>query len=112
MDHAQRVVEGQLFQQRQNLLRYSVLVEEQRQRIYKLRFDLLTGIKQLSVWQDSHEPQRIAKYRQLVQATTEESVRQAQQQAACILLNQGWSDYLAFVDQLLDHVSLMQKRSE
>lgn len=108
MDHTQRVVEGQLFQQRQNLLRYSVLVEEQRQRIYKLRFDLLTGIKQLSVWQDSIDPHRINKYRQLVRATSQESVSQAQQQAACILLNQGWSDYLDFVDQLLDHVSLMQ----
>lgn len=108
MDHTQRVVEGQLFQQRQNLLRYSVLVEEQRQRIYKLRFDLLTGNKLLSVWQDSIDPHRINKYQQLVQATSQEAVSQAQQQAACILLNQGWSDYLDFVDQLLDHVSLMQ----
>ncbi|NLO34726.1 MAG: accessory Sec system translocase SecA2 [Clostridiaceae bacterium] len=108
MDHTQRVVEGQLFQQRQNLMRYSVLVEEQRKRIYKLRFDLLTGHRQLTVWQDSREPQHVGKYQQLVRATTQETVNQAQQQAACILLNQGWSDYLAFVDQLLDHVSLLQ----
>jgi preprotein translocase subunit SecA len=35
-------------------------------------------------------------------------LQQAQQQAAAILLSQSWSDYLEWVDQLLDHVSLMR----
>ncbi|MEA4890620.1 MAG: accessory Sec system translocase SecA2 [Clostridiaceae bacterium] len=108
MEHTQRVVEGQLFQQRQALARYSALVEEQRQMIYRLRLDILTGRKKLTVWQDSQDDTLAARLKALADETSEQDVRQAQQQAACLILSRNWADYLEGVDTLLNHVSLMR----
>lgn len=143
MDHTQRVVEGQLFQQRQNLLRYAMLVEEQRQIIYKLHHDILTGNKKLTIWQDILDQEetteidnneeiayqegassqedisnqdniplqnhhRILKLNSLMAKISAEELQKAQQQAGAMILGQCWADYLEFVDQLLDHISLMK----
>ena len=100
MAHTQRVVEGQLFQQRQNLLRYAMLLEEQRRIIYKLHHDILTGIKKLNIWQEAGLPEGIDE--------DSADMQQAQQHAGAIVLSRCWADYLEFVDQLLDHVSLIK----
>lgn len=103
VDHTQRVIEGQLYQQRLNLTRYTVLVEEQRAMIHQLHLDLITGRKKLEIWQQSRPDQVQA----LMAATSAEQLQQAEQQAGALLLNQGWADYLSAVEQLLGHVSSM-----
>jgi preprotein translocase subunit SecA len=104
IDHTQRVVEGQLFQQRQALARYSLLVEEQRRLIHQLRQDFLTGAKRLEIWQSEAPLQTAA----LMRATSADDMQKAQQTAGALLLGQGWADYLELVDQLLDHVAMMR----
>lgn len=137
VDHTQRVVEGQLFQQREALTRYSRLVDEQRSLIYKLHQGILTGEKVMTVWQNSQDERVAACLERLARAVSQSGraddgqsldrpasgpqaprsagkyqlppvLQQAQQQAAAILLGQSWSEYLEWVDQLLDHVSLMR----
>ena len=113
VNHTQRVVEGQLFQQREALTRYSRLVEEQRSLIYRLHQDILTGKKEITVWQDSDDAEIAACLARLAGDLADDDpgstiLRQVQQQAAAILLSQSWADYLEWVDQLMDHVSLMR----
>jgi len=104
VDHTQRVVEGQLYQQRLNLARYSQLVDDQRQLIHRLHADIVTGRKQLTIWQE----QSAELAAEIVRQTSESELAQAQQQAGARLLNQGWADYLEYIEQLLNHVSLMR----
>lgn len=104
VEHTQRVVEGQLYQQRQALGRYSLLVEEQRRLIHTLHEDVLTGRKTLGIWQTEAPGQTAA----LVQQTSASELQQAEQKAGAMLLSRGWADYLELVDQLMDHVSLMR----
>ncbi len=102
--HTQRVIEGQLYQQRKSLLKYTMLVEAQRQQIHRLRTDLVTGRETLRIWQD-RRPERCET---LAADTSPETLATAQRQAGAMLLGQGWSDYLEGVERLLDHVSLMR----
>ena len=104
VNHTQRVVEGQLFQQRQALGRYSQLVEDQRRMIHQLHEDILTSRKILTIWQDS-DP---GLYEELLRKVSAAEIRRAQQQAGAMMLSQGWADYLELVEQLLDHVSMMR----
>ena len=102
--HTQRVMEGQLYQQRQSLSKYSVLVEEQRQQIHQLREDLVSGRETLRIWQ-SGRPERCES---LIAASSESEFVTAQQQAGVMVINRNWSDYLELVERLLDHISLMR----
>ena len=104
VQHTQKVVEGQQYQQRLALSRYSLLIEEQRRLIHQLRADVLTGRKVLTIWQDQAAEQ-VAELNSQVSAA---AIQQAEQQAGALLLSQDWADYLELVDQLLDHVSLMR----
>ena len=104
VDHTQRVVEGQLYQQRLALARYSMLVEDQRLLIHKLRQDVLNKRKILTIWQDMAADRTAG----LVRETSEDEVARAQQHAGALLLSQGWVDYLELIEQLLNHVNLMR----
>ena len=98
------MIEGQLYQQRQSLSKYSVLVEEQRQQIHQLREDLVSGRETLRIWQDGR-PERCEA---LAAASSEVEFLAAQQQAGVMVINRNWSDYLELVERLLDHISLMR----
>lgn len=102
--HTQRVIEGQLYQQRKSLLKYSVLIEEQRRQIHRLHEDLVTGRETLRIWQDRN-PERCSV---LTAAVGPEELSAAQRQAGALLLNQGWADYLEGVERLLDHVPIVR----
>jgi len=104
VDHTQRVVEGQLYQQRLTLARYSQLVDDQRLLIHQLHEDIVFGRKALTVWQDQ-APEAAA---EVERQTSAEEVARAQRQAGARLLSEGWADYLEYVEQLLDHISLMR----
>ncbi|HAL73792.1 MAG TPA: accessory Sec system translocase SecA2 [Clostridiales bacterium] len=104
VDHTQRVVEGQLYQQRLNLTRYSQLVDDQRQLIHRLHADIVTGRKQLTIWQE----QSAELAADLARQTSDGELSRAQHLAGARLLNLGWADYLEYVEQLLNHVSLMR----
>ncbi len=102
--HTQRVIEGQLFQQRQIMGRYFILVEEQRHLIHKLHEDILTGKKVLAIWQDYAKDRDLTVFSNVPAA----EIFRAQQQSGAMLLSRGWADYLELVEQLLDHVNLMR----
>ncbi len=104
VDHTQRVVEGQLYQQRMSLERYTMLVEDQRRLIHKLRQDMLSGQKRLSIWQEL-AGEAVEK---LTRQTSADEVARAQQQAGALLISRGWADFLELVEELTDHISLMK----
>lgn len=73
----------------------------------------MTGKKEITVWQDSDDADIAGCLRRLAGDLADGDhgsaiLRQVQQQAAAVLLSQSWADYLEWVDQLMDHVSLMR----
>lgn len=104
INHTQRIVEGQLYQQRVALGRYSMLVEDQRQMIHSLHEKILTGEKVLTIWQDLASE----KTAQLLRRTSMDEVQRAEQQAGALLLSQGWVDYLEMIEDQLGHINMMK----
>lgn len=104
INHTQRIVEGELYQQRLALGRYSMLVEDQRQMIHSLREKILTGEKILTIWQDLASDKTAALLRQ----TSMDEIQRAQQQAGALLLSRGWVDYLEMIEDQLNHINMMK----
>ena len=53
IDRAQRIVEGQNFDIRRTLWKYSALVDDQRRILYRWRHDLLHGEAEPGVWAEA-----------------------------------------------------------
>ncbi len=101
---AQRIVEGQNFEIRRTLWKYSAMVDEQRGLIYRWRRELL---------QDEADPGECEtrlpeKYRQLVQAAGADAVRRAEQRIMAHALDRLWADHLARIDDIREGIHLQR----
>ena len=93
---AQRIIEDQNFQVRKMLWKYSYLLEQHRDVIYKKRNDLLEQRKTLGVLK-THLPQRFAE----LQATVALPVlEQCEREVALYHIDRAWSHYLSEVEHL------------
>jgi preprotein translocase subunit SecA len=103
---AQRIVEGQNFEIRKTLWRYSQLVDEQRRIVYRMRQALLTD-------EDEVEPEACAiqapdHYRMLVDAAGAGAVRRAVQLLTIKALDRGWSSHLALIEDIREGIHLQR----
>jgi preprotein translocase subunit SecA len=101
---AQRIVEGQNFEIRRTLWKYSALVEEQRRIIYEWRQSLLA---------DEADPgicvERCADhYALLAQAAGVDAVRHAEQVIVIRLLDERWADHLALIEDIREGIHLQR----
>jgi preprotein translocase subunit SecA len=97
---AQRIVEGQNFDIRRELWRYSHLLEDQRRAVQRSRRDLLLE-NTVSDLLESEEPER---YAELVAAVGEQAVRDAERQVTLLLIDRYWSDYLSAIADLREGI--------
>jgi preprotein translocase subunit SecA len=101
---AQRVIEGQNFEIRKTLWRYSSMVEEQRQIMARQRESLMGGSDDVSVGAeaapDHHE--------RLTREVGSHELREAERQLALVLLDRRWSDHLALVDDIREGIHLQR----
>jgi preprotein translocase subunit SecA len=101
---AQRIVEGQNFEIRKTLWKYSAMVDEQRGLIYRWRRELL---------QDEAEPGECEvrlpdKYQQLVQAAGADAVRRAEQRVMVHAIDRLWADHLARIEDIREGIHLQR----
>ena len=101
---AQRIIEGQNFDIRRTLWKYSQMVDEQRRMVYERRQAWLF---------DEADPDVCAEgapehYRALVEATGGDAVRHAEQQLAMHFLDHAWSDHLALIEDIREGIHLQR----
>ncbi len=102
MARAQRIIEGQNFEIRRTMSKYSVIMERQRQMIYDFRRDILFGA--VPGLMQSALPQR---YAQLLPAAGEAGLAKAERQAALHHIWACWADYLDFMSYTRESIHLV-----
>ena len=98
---AQRIIEGQNFEIRRTLARYSHVVEEQHRRLDERRRAILVGEDVPDVWESASE-RRAA----LVAATGEDAVCKAERLVTLACMDRAWRDHLALCADLREGIHL------
>jgi len=101
---AQRIVEGQNFEIRKTLWKYSALVDEQRQIAYRWRQELLRDEADPGVCAE----RAAAKYERLVDQAGPNAVRHAEQRVTVYALDRAWADHLAFIEDVREGIHLQR----
>jgi preprotein translocase subunit SecA len=104
VSRAQRVIEGQNFEIRKTLWRYSDMVDEQRRMVYEQRQACLLGLAEPGICA-AGAPDH---YRTLVAAVGEPAVRRVEQHVMMYLLDRAWSDHLAFIEDIREGIHLQR----
>jgi preprotein translocase subunit SecA len=101
---AQRIVEGQNFEIRRTLWKYSAIVDEQRTIVYRWREELLEDEADPGVWSE-RAPERYARF---VDAVGADAVRRAEQRVSIHLLDRAWADHLALIEDIREGIHLQR----
>ena len=100
---AQRIVDGQNYEIRKTLARYTAVVEEQHRRVIERRVDVLHGAEIPDVW--SRDPARRAA---LVNVAGEDAVRRAERHVTLACIDAAWRDHLALCADIREGIHLVR----
>jgi preprotein translocase subunit SecA len=100
---AQRIVEGQSFEIRRTLARYSAVLEQQHRLILARRMDVLTREEAGDVW--ARDPDRRAA---LADGAGEAAVLEAERLVTLHCIDRAWQDHLAFCADLREGIHLVR----
>lgn len=103
ISHAQIIIEGQNFEIRKNLVKYSLLLEDQRKIMYKLRRDTLFDELPLQLFK-TELPEL---YNKFIPEVGAEALRKAEKQITLYYINRCWSEYLDYTDYLKESIHLV-----
>ena len=101
--HTQNIVEGQRFDAKKTLTKYSFVVEDQRKIVHKKREDILTGKIILSALKNNLPDQ----YERFLSLFGKEELVRMERKIGLYIFNRCWADYLLYVDNILDGVQLV-----
>jgi len=101
--HVQRVIEGESFEIRRTLRKYSLCLERQRRVIHERRARLLLGTDSPTLLRES-DP---GLFEKLVGEFGTELVRKVEQQITLCQMDRCWSDHLAHVAEVREGIHLM-----
>jgi preprotein translocase subunit SecA len=101
---AQRIIEGQNFEIRRTLWRYSAMVEEQRQLMFEHRQQLLGDDDAPSICSEAAPAHHAA----LARAVGPDELRRTEKRLALLLLDRRWSDHLALIDDIREGIHLQR----
>ncbi len=101
---AQRIIEGQHFEIRRTLWRYSAMVDEQRAQVYTRREELL---------HDASEPTACAEaapehHASLSRAVGAAEVARAENRLTMLVLDRRWSDHLRLIEDIREGIHLQR----
>ncbi len=102
IDRAQRIVEGQNFDIRRTLWRYSSVVEEQRRILGDWRQGILDGVAERGVAEESCP----GRWAELVAAVGEAETRRAERRLRLLAIDRAWADQLARIADIREGVHL------
>jgi preprotein translocase subunit SecA len=100
--HSQRVIEGETFQIRRTLRRYSAVVERQRQELFARRHKILMNESSLVLCQT----RAAERYNELSEQFGETVVQAGERQITLFHINQCWADHLAHVAEMREQIHL------
>ena len=101
--HAQRIIEGQNFEIRKNLTKYSLLLEDQRKIIYKIRQDTLFDMLPLQLFYT----RLTEKYKELLPKVGVEALKKAEKQITLYYINKCWAEYLDYISYVKESIHLV-----
>jgi len=101
---AQRIVEGQNFDIRRTLWKYSAMVDEQRDIVYRWRQELLRDEADPGVCAERAAERYVA----LVAEVGSDRVRHAEQRITVHVLDTAWADHLALIEDIREGIHLQR----
>jgi preprotein translocase subunit SecA len=104
INRAQRIIEGQNFEIRRTLWRYSSMVEEQRLQMYDRREELLGNETEPTACEES-APEH---YAALERAVGREELRRVENELTLLLLDRRWAEHLALVEDIREGIHLQR----
>ena len=103
-DRVQRIAENNAFDDRINLMKYTMIGEKHRNVTFKRRSSLLDGTYHAEFWQkDAPEL-----YEKALMRFSEGDLQELQNRVLAALLNEFWSDYLDYTTYLREGIHLTQ----
>ena len=103
-ERVQRISEGGAFDDRVNLMKYTLIGEKHRSMTFEKRTALLEGIYDSDLWQ-KHAPEL---YAQAAERFGESALQSRQNIVLAALLNEFWCDYLDYTAYLREGIHLTQ----
>ncbi len=101
-ERVQRISEGDTFDERVNLMKYTLIGEKHREITFKRRMSLLDGSYNSEFWQKSDL------YDKAAQKFSEKEIQKLQNKVLALLLNEFHSDYLDYASYLREGIHLTQ----
>lgn len=101
-ERVQRISEGDTFDERVNLMKYTLIGEKHREITFKRRTSLLEGTYNSEFWQKDEL------YEKAVKKFPEDELQQLQNKVLALLLNEFHSDYLDYSAYLREGIHLTQ----
>ena len=101
---AQRIIEGQHFEIRRTLWRYSAMVDEQRARVYARREELLRGESEPAACAEA-DPEHHASLSRAVGAA---EVARVENRLTMLVLDRRWSDHLRLIEDIREGIHLQR----
>ena len=102
INRIQRIIEGQNFEIKKTLCKYSALVEQQRKMIFQQRKNLLTGNFALDLYQSNSPDQ----FRNLMGKVGEDRLLKICNHISVFYLDKFWSSYLAAIADIREGIHL------
>ncbi|MEM8487059.1 MAG: accessory Sec system translocase SecA2 [Bacteroidota bacterium] len=99
----QRIVEGQNYEIRKTMWKYTQLIEKQRTRLMDWRNRVLLGEAELTVF-ETHVPDR---FKAVCNDFGHNVAYEAEQVSTLHFIDQAWSDHLAYISHIRDGIHLL-----
>lgn len=103
-ERVQRISEGDAFDERVNLMKYTMIGEKHRYTTFARRSSLLDGSYKAEMWQKN----AVDLYQRALKKFPEDELQNLQNRILAALLNEFWSDYLDYTAYLREGIHLTQ----
>jgi preprotein translocase subunit SecA len=105
---SQTIIEGQIFDAKTTLSKYTRILEDQRLCVYQKRERVLSGEISLSLFQQDHSD----RYTELLTKISEQEFQRVNRLVELYVINQCWSNYLLYVDCIMDEITVISQAKE
>lgn len=102
--NAQRIIEGQNFDIRRTLTRYSVILEQQRLLFHRRREDIILGKIKPKLMQERLQE----RYERLLGKVGAEALEKAERQVTLYFINRCWADYIDYMSYIKESIHLVR----
>ncbi|MDE7194009.1 MAG: preprotein translocase subunit SecA [Oscillospiraceae bacterium] len=103
-ERVQRISEGNTYDERVNLMKYTMIGEKHREVTFRRRRALLDGSYNSEMWQQKAPKE----YKRAAEKFGEQALREMQNRVLAALLNEFWCDYLDYTAYLREGIHLTQ----